>query len=138
LISIFVNYKTVADICCNHINVEKAKSHVVTHNWLARGHRGMHAPWQCLAHFTPPPPRVTNNVVTRWRSEHCAMSLTPDVGTLQRWNTNVCGHGHLTTNPILSAIHLQGLKSNIYVHFQLLNKQLIGISFWKWNHQWRT
>ena len=25
--------------------------------------------------------------------------------------------GHLLTNPILSALHLQGPKSNIYVHF---------------------
>jgi hypothetical protein len=39
--------------------------------------------------------------------------------------------GRLTTNPILSALHIQGLKSNIYVHFQLVNKQLIGISFRK-------
>ena len=30
--------------------------------------------------------------------------------------------GHLTTNPILSALHLQGLKSNIYVHFQVVGK----------------
>ncbi len=36
--------------------------------------------------------------------------------------------GRLTTNPILSALHLQGLKSNIYVHFQVVSKQLIGIS----------
>ena len=41
--------------------------------------------------------------------------------------------GRLTTNPILSALHLQGLKSNIYVHFHLVNKPLIGISFQKWN-----
>ena len=46
--------------------------------------------------------------------------------------------GHLATNPILSALRLQGLKSNIYVHFHLVNKQLIEISLWKWNHQWRT
>ena len=26
--------------------------------------------------------------------------------------------GRLTTNPILSGLHLQGLKTNIYVHFQ--------------------
>jgi hypothetical protein len=39
--------------------------------------------------------------------------------------------GRLTTNPILSALHLQGLKSNIYVHFHLVNKSLIGISFRK-------
>ena len=39
--------------------------------------------------------------------------------------------GRLTTNPILSALHIQGLKPNIYVHFQLVNKQLIGISFLK-------
>ena len=32
--------------------------------------------------------------------------------------------GRLTTNPILSAFHLQGLKSNIYVHFHLINKPL--------------
>ena len=46
--------------------------------------------------------------------------------------------GRLTTNPMLSALHLQDLTSNIYVHFHLVNKPLIGISFWKWNHQWRT
>jgi hypothetical protein len=39
--------------------------------------------------------------------------------------------GPLTTNPILSALHLQGLKSNIYVHFLQVNKPLIGISFRK-------
>ena len=37
--------------------------------------------------------------------------------------------GRLTTNPILSALHLQSLKSNIYVHFHQVNKPLIGISF---------
>jgi hypothetical protein len=37
--------------------------------------------------------------------------------------------GRLTTNPILSALHLQGLKSIIYVHFPQVNKPLIGISF---------
>ena len=46
--------------------------------------------------------------------------------------------GGLTTNSILSALHLQGLKSNIHVHFHLVNKPLIGISFHKWNHQWRS
>jgi hypothetical protein len=46
--------------------------------------------------------------------------------------------GRLTTNPILSALHLQGLKSNIYVHFPQVNKPLIRISFQKWNHRWRT
>ena len=30
----------------------------------------------------------------------------------------------------------QGLKSNMYVHFQVVFKQLIGISSRKWNHQW--
>jgi hypothetical protein len=39
--------------------------------------------------------------------------------------------GRLTTNPILSALLLQVLKSNIYEHFHLVNKSLIGISFWK-------
>ena len=43
--------------------------------------------------------------------------------------------GHLSTNPMLSALHLQGPKSNIYVHFHWVNKQLIGISSSKWNHQ---
>jgi hypothetical protein len=42
--------------------------------------------------------------------------------------------GRLTTNPILSALHLQGLKSNIYVQFPQVNKPLIR----KWNHRWRT
>jgi hypothetical protein len=52
--------------------------------------------------------------------------------------------GRLITNPILSALHLQGLKPHIYIyiyiymHFHLVNKPLIGISFRKWNHQWRT
>jgi hypothetical protein len=32
--------------------------------------------------------------------------------------------GHLTTNPMLSVLRLQGLRSNIYVHFQLVNKQI--------------
>ena len=36
--------------------------------------------------------------------------------------------GCLPTKPILSAFHLQGLKSNIYVRFQVVSKQLIGIS----------
>ena len=35
--------------------------------------------------------------------------------------------GRLTINPISSALHLQGLKSNTYVHFQLVNKQLVEI-----------
>jgi hypothetical protein len=43
--------------------------------------------------------------------------------------------GRLTTNPILSALHLQGLKSKIYLHSHLVNKPLIGISFRKYNHQ---
>ena len=50
--------------------------------------------------------------------------------------------GHLSTNPILSALHLQGPKSNIcsniyiiYVHFHWVNKQVVGISFSKWNRQ---
>ena len=34
MISLIMNYKIVADICCNHINMEKAKSHVVTQGWL--------------------------------------------------------------------------------------------------------
>ena len=34
----------------------------------------------------------------------------------------------LTKNLILSALHLQGPKSNIYVHVRWINKQLIGIS----------
>ena len=37
--------------------------------------------------------------------------------------------------PILSALHFQGPKSNIHVHFHWVNKQLIGISFSKWNRQ---
>ena len=36
--------------------------------------------------------------------------------------------GRLPTNLILSALHPEGPKSNIYVHFQIVNKQLIGIS----------
>ena len=44
--------------------------------------------------------------------------------------------GRLTTNPILSALRLRGLKSNIYVHCQVVSKQSIGISSQKWNHQW--
>ena len=31
--------------------------------------------------------------------------------------------GHLSTNHILSALHLQGPKPNIYVHFHWVNKQ---------------
>jgi hypothetical protein len=31
--------------------------------------------------------------------------------------------GHLLTYPILSALHLQGLESNLYVYFYLINKQ---------------
>ena len=34
--------------------------------------------------------------------------------------------GHLSTNPILSALHLWGPKSNIYVHFPLINKKIDG------------
>ena len=37
--------------------------------------------------------------------------------------------------PILSALHLQEPKSNIYLHFHWVSKQLIGVSFSKWNHQ---
>ena len=58
----------------------------------------------------------------RKRKKHCSCIL----------------EGRLTTNPILSALHLQGLKSNIYVHFHLVNKSLNGIWFRKWNHQPRT
>ncbi len=43
--------------------------------------------------------------------------------------------GHLSTNPILSAMHLQGPKSNLYLHFHWVNKQLTRTSFSKWNHQ---
>jgi hypothetical protein len=43
--------------------------------------------------------------------------------------------GHLSTNPILSALHLQDPNFNIHVHFHWVNKQLIWISFSKWNHQ---
>ena len=43
--------------------------------------------------------------------------------------------GHFSTNLMLSAFHLQGPKSNIYVHFHWVNKQLTGISFLKWNRQ---
>ena len=39
--------------------------------------------------------------------------------------------GRLTTNLILSALHLQGRKCNVYVHFHLVSKSLIGISFRK-------
>ena len=42
---------------------------------------------------------------------------------------------HLTTNPMLSALHLQSLKSNIYGHFHWVNKQLTGISLSKRNGQ---
>ena len=36
---------------------------------------------------------------------------------------------HLSTNPILSALHLEDPKSNTYVHFLWVNKQLIRISY---------
>ena len=36
-----------------------------------------------------------------------------------------------STNPILRALHLQGPKSNLYVHFPLENKKLTGVSFLK-------
>ena len=39
---------------------------------------------------------------------------------------------HLSTNLILSALHLYGLKSNTYVHFHWANRQLTGISISKW------
>ena len=39
--------------------------------------------------------------------------------------------GCLSTKPILSAPHLQSPKSNICVHFHLVNKQLTRISFLK-------
>ena len=39
--------------------------------------------------------------------------------------------GHLTTNPILSALHFQGPESNIYVHFHWVDKQLTRSSFSK-------
>ena len=42
----------------------------------------------------------------------------------------------LSTNPILSAFHLERPYSNIYVYFSLVNKQMTGISFLKWNRQW--
>jgi hypothetical protein len=37
--------------------------------------------------------------------------------------------GHLFTNLILSALHLEGLEFYIYARFPFGNKQLIGISF---------
>jgi hypothetical protein len=42
------------------------------------------------------------------------------------------------TNLLLSALHVQGPKSNIFVQFYWVNKQLIGISFSKWtaNKTW--
>ena len=42
-------------------------------------------------------------------------------------STKLCPYileGHLSTKPILSAPHLQGPISNIYVHFRLVDKQL--------------
>ena len=35
--------------------------------------------------------------------------------------------GHLLKNSILSALHLQGPKSNIHVHFHRINEQLTGV-----------
>ena len=35
--------------------------------------------------------------------------------------------GHLPTNPILSALYPQGPNFNIYVHFQVVREQLIGV-----------
>jgi hypothetical protein len=37
----------------------------------------------------------------------------------------------VSTNPILSALHLKGPKFNTNVHFPVVNKQLIGNSFLK-------
>jgi len=35
----------------------------------------------------------------------------------------------LSRNSIVSVPHLEGPNFNVYVHFLLINKQLIGISF---------
>ena len=52
-------------------------------------------------------------------------------------NCHCIFEGRLSTNPVLwSALYLQGSKYNIDFHVPLVNKQLIGISFPKWNHQW--
>ena len=39
----------------------------------------------------------------------------------------MAGRGCLPTTPILSALLLQGLKSNIYVHFQFVKNNWLGL-----------
>ena len=58
-------------------------------------------------------------------TENC----TPD---FEKIHCSCILEGHSPTNPILSALHPQGPKSNIYVHFQVVSKQLVGVSLSKW------
>ena len=67
--------------------------------------------------FKTPPKTSARN--TQLRKNHCSCIL----------------EGHLSTNPTLGTLHLQGPKSNIYVHFHWVNKLLTGISLLKWNCQ---
>ena len=96
----------------------------VTYHSMAYNGRMLNTPPHELLAVTDPgggnPPMKFLN-----RTENCTLPL-------QRLWKNIAlafFSGHLITNPILSALHLQGVKSNIYVQFQLVNKQLIGISF---------
>ena len=73
------------------------------------------------AKFLPPPEIFLNP------TENCC----PPRPTSKKKHCPCILEGRLTRNPILSALHLQGLKFNIYVHFHLVNKSLIGISFRK-------
>ncbi len=77
--------------------------------WGVSDLSGGSLPWKILTQLK------TDAQSAQLQKEHCPCIL----------------EGRLATNPILSALHLQGLKSNIYVHFQVVNKQLIGISFRK-------
>ena len=91
----------------------------------------------------PPPPRTYRGCQIRAGQPSCKhfapaqdffkydRKLLPTPPNFEKKHCSCIFEGHLTTNPILSALHLQGFKSNIYVHFHPVNKSLIGISIWK-------
>ena len=81
-----------------------------------------------LGNHFPPPGKILNLTENRYLPYPTSKKILP----LPSWRPlDYKSH-------IVSALHLQGLNSNIYMHFHLVNKPLIGISFRKWKHQWRT
>ena len=84
----------------------------------ARAHAKPHGP--CSA--KPWPPSMQFFINPDWK-------LLPTYPMQLKKNALAFLKAVLSTKHILSALHLQGPKSNMYVHFLIVNKQLIGILF---------